>query len=689
MKRKTLLGMVALCIFYMVQPSLGMAQNDPDIVSLYDQRQRAEAEYEGKKAQLEEEKRRLEEEISVLQSEKNRLGNKITRTQAVRFALFTFPKLLKAGPLSGIFMVLSRLSYYLLIATLIAIYIFSMRRPEIFFNYLTPAALSSLSKKTPIKREAPKPKSVKKVVFTIVILIILLLLAPGAFADDSIDAKAKEADRILDMSELEKSIKRLEKKATNYIDIDVSVSDANLKPWPRVRIDSPEYYYSLAALQYESGQSKYEQSLGYLLSRFDSSRLRDDKYDPMLMSVLRFFVERGDEDKIGIATGKIIQILSTERMYGLLDYLIAHNYYDIAKRPLDRIIYNERDINKLMALVDSLSAKGRITWSRQMLKLVIERNSGSSAHSRQLARFAAAKNMQDLRDTALLNALKSEKNTEARLSLLKQTVDMGAIDVAIRAAEELFNVSERNRLPMGTPTFGTPRILLLPSENVSLTAYLALLHHENGNNKKAASTLRSGIIHGLDTMINTVDADRDMILQSLICLRYINATAGKDFDSPELRDLYQNLKVDYIKQAKATDSRIASSRQTRLRYLQDKIDQAPSKQSSLQQEIGTLQFQAFVEAAKTSSAAVKLLVRFIMSFAFIYLSIVFGWEATLSVSENKTTVFIARAFEVYGIMLLFTITGIPFGLVLIFVNQLILAHIRACMRTGQFPGDTA
>jgi len=645
-------------------------------------------ELEEKIQKIQQDIKRKNEEITTLHSHIDRVRTKMALLEGISAGIcsFFFP----VATISSFFSIKLfglGINYILLFifipVTAINLYIYLWRRERIFFK--------------------------KYFVVLTIFLIILLgtfvspLLAAQNDKRNEIGQTLDEVSQVLSQSDYQRFIAILEARVNHWITLPaLSSGDPLLHVFRRVSVDSPEYYFTLAALCTHEGQNG--KAVDAIMNIAQKKDLRSSKnHDQIIINSIKFLVENQQLKPAGTAVenlGPTIQDMKS--LLRLADYLNAHEMQPSSKKILDiaiikaksvdalvelsRYFYEKKDPNKASAaLLKALRASKNINDILLIAnEAILQKNDHVIKKVAEEVPFVTYRiseyfqlvdvflnngrkeNAAAIVDNMISKIKSSTSNYRSKLlAIIDETLRRNLLEQTIRAVNKLsmymgekaydFRINEHFSLKSAE---GLPNTSYL-----TLPVFYGLLNEELSFIDKAEDVYILATIASLKKILKSYGYNLPESLNEYYLLGRIWLRTDKEELLSHLDEVYTTLEIHLLKQLEKKNKALLKEKRKKLALLEDEY-------SALVQEKQTLRSTLSEERKKLIFTALHT-----VSLTFFVLAIIAGClikssQYSKGLSSQKTYGFLTKFIEVSGWIRIMSILAIPSGLAGVFIAQL-------------------
>lgn len=316
------------------------------------------------------------------------------------------------------------LLYIFLAITIINVFIFLYRKKEAFFAKY-------------------------KVVLILLLIVLISSIASPVFAEDvnkqeQIMNQLTAVEKVLTLSDHERFIDILEKREENPVSLpELQSGDPLFKVFPEVKIDTPEYWYTLAALYTHEGKNgKALNALKQLVhvARFSNSA----DHHEMIISGIRYLIQHNQQELINGTVESLTETNMDTSTFLALANLLQENGLNVSEEKiLGLAIEHAVSVEELFQLSKFLIKSGEIEKGSESIEKAIDKVS-SFEEILLIANFAISTN----KDTVSKKLIDKVLLTSVNLGELFQVVDLfqknGRKEEAVLLVSEMIGRSSLN-----------------------------------------------------------------------------------------------------------------------------------------------------------------------------------------------------------------------------------------------------
>ncbi len=497
----------------------------------------------------------------------------------------------------------------------------------ILFSYFLPGTLIILfllifykKRKFFIKRK------ISIIIFFIILFFLSVLPVLADQKEIPIERKLKTAMDICSLGDVDKAISLLESKIENIVEIHaVKMPEkyAYLKPILKVRIDSPEYYYTLGCLYLLKGKgANASQSFEHVYSPGLIWESNVQKQSEVLISIIQYFIEVGDFNRAGDALkGTLPMLTDVNELLKLYTYLERAGMGPSCQEVLKRTWLVAHSVQDKILLVTFLLDRKRMEEANKSLSQTIEyfKNDGKALY--EIAIFCINKKL--------------------------YSVAISSLERIIIYHPEAMN--KRISFPKFLPE-SIPRPIV--GKQISLLILLGIVCHLQNQEGKAEYAFINGISGDLQHVIRSSGEWLPDDPTPFFYLKWFWEVRGESNKLEMLNPFYEYLLKNYFKKFREENKKLRI------------------KQTNLENEIENLNAIISKLEKKIFIRKLGLLISTIVFLGMIIFSIIVAWNYSRKYRKFKTFVFMGKLLENTGWCICLTFVLFLLGVFFVLIGQL-------------------
>jgi len=559
-----------------------------------------------------------------------------------------------------------------------------------------------------------------RIALIVTMVVLISAIAAPLFAEENLTKREKIidqlefAEKVLSLTDHERFIAILEARVSDQIDLpELATGDPLLTVFRSVKVETPKYYFTIAALYMHEGKSG--NAVDAIEKIVDKGFLRSGRdQDLIAINSIKFLIKQKQTELAGKAVENLAgKIGNVSVLLQLADYLHSNGMQVSEEKMLGYAINKAGTVKELIELSTFLLEKGEndkgtdalqraLSKVKSVNDLILVTEAAIKAQkdniveeitqkTRRIATFQGRIQMVDVflasgrMEEAVSVFSEMTKEVKVRtpdkinklLFLIDAALKRDFIPQAVKATERLFlNLGKEKsefRIKAGSALESSKE--LPDPDKITLPQFYGLLNEELGYTDKAEDQYIASIDSSLKHILQSYGYKLPDTLNSFYLLGRVWVKENRGDMIGQLDRVYTIIEEQFIRQhALKNDRSLERSR--------DQLEKMKTKQEQLLSEIKSNQNRA-------RSVSRELTLRTISIFAtiaFIVLimvgCIIIAYQYAKKLAMHKTFGFITKFIEATGWVRVFSILGILSGLGSILVAQFF--HIQQGVHENTF-----
>lgn len=551
----------------------------------------------------------------------------------------------------------------------------------------------------------------KKLIYITATALFLLFVSPSLVhaneGNNELFDKITETEKIIKLSPLDREIRILESYNNKYglpVKITkIKTENPYLQPLEDVQTGEWTYYYTLAALYIEADQhGNAVDKLNVMFTKFGRSSTKL-QIDSALKSI-SYLLQKDQIDFASKALDRILPTINdTQSLLNLTDQLYQYHMDDSAKQSLDRAIKIARDEAALIQLSNYFINKGKNDEASDAINAAI-RKTRSKDKLFDLIKFAAQNKMENSLNQGIEKLPEMTKSLEdyfqvsdylleqQRVEQSSRTISMGLDSIpskfrnnaytdnylkaaklatergnyaqAIRAIEKLGPLLGSNAINFKVPlSFVSIKKETLPTnEAILLPSFYGSLQQESGFSDKAKPSYIQAVTQVLDQAQETFQLETGLNDFFYLWEFY---KEKNDYQTLEKLDfLYSFLEDQYLQRLKQDHQQRIKSLSTVIDTLKSNKINVPLKPVNPVNPVNNFELILSIIFHGLSALSTICLLLFMLDYCYKY-----AVQYCKNSIELKVFGFITKFIENIGWAYCFTLIGLFYGIIIIFISQ--------------------
>lgn len=493
-----------------------------------------------------------------------------------------------------------------------------------------------------VKRDFFKKRMIVVVVIFAVLFILSVLPVFAATKNEgysnppSIDQKLEKVGKLCTLGTIDKTIFLLENKQPSEIEIPVITMPkpyGYLKPQKKVKVESFGYHYTLGCLYLLKDQGgKAKEQFEWVYTHVPQSWYSPDKrYEYMLVSIVRYFIENGDPTSAGKALDSALPaIFSVKELLSLHDYLDKHGMSPSAQKCIERAQQAAKTTEDKMNLVNFLLEKGKTEDANNLLNSTIN----------------------------------STRNTDTLINAALFCIERKLYPTAISALNRIFIYSPQAiDKVISFPSMLPPSIPRPPTtQEITLPVLLGIVYQLHNELDSAEYVYKMAANVDLSQIEKTACTNITCNPNNIFYLKQLWQKEGEKEKLKKLDPIYLLVKKHFIQH-------YIEAVRTRNQQLAKTYNKLTSKKKEFKWEIYKSKLSIFLRE-------LRLLVLLIVLLGMVIYCSYDAWQYTHINDAFKSFAFLGKFNEDWGWCLCFTIISMPIGIFLIILGQGMLIFLK-------------
>lgn len=547
-----------------------------------------------------------------------------------------------------------------------------------------------------------------KIILIIALVIFISSISAPLFADElsrreEVIQQLGFAEQVLSLSDHERFLAILESGVVDKVDLpELEAGDPLLKVYRQVYLNTPQYYFTLAALYtYEQKTGKAVSAIGKLTSEKQIGSFADS--DIIIVNSIKFLIQQKHTQLASAAIENLgDNIINVSSLLDLAVYLQDHGMQVSADKILSDVIdrakttadlvslatffikQQENDkgteaLFKALAKVENIDdiisvAEAAITLNKDQViaKLVDNVQAVSRDYSSTMKvvdMFLEHGRQEDaiLVFSGMISAVKkrSQDYSNRLLFLTEAALERSLFEQAVNAISKLSMYLGARKYEMLVSIKGDLQSVqgIPDADKITLPLFYGLLNEELNFNSRAEDVYMQTVLASLAKILKSYGYDLPNSLNDYHLLGRIWVKENKGDLLSKLDKVYNILEEQFLKRQEGRYEEELSTQQQELKALEAQYEETREMVSA----------KSKVAAAKLR----KVMIHIISTVAIILFLIgvtvgcvIFSWRYSQKLDQHKTFGFVTRFVEVTGWVRIFSMLAAVSGLASILVAQL-------------------
>lgn len=514
----------------------------------------------------------------------------------------------------------------------------------------------------------------------------------------------QKVDRLIKMSPAERNIYILEHTPEEMVTLEkVDIKDPFLVPsGGSMEIKSPDYYYTLAALYRQLGKEEmvlkniraldelplkprwlkqyafvYLKVLEEYLDKnqlenaTDAARRLIDVYGAqkdvtMLIDLSTFLIERKMNTSAGEALKEACAVAhGSDQVISLAKYLLKNHRNSELAAIITQAIERTRKLRDVMPLLKFCIENGLTEETLLAINQAME-TSESVEDDLALARFLFEKGRKQACANVLAQARERTTSLPLLLEISKVAREQGFLSSAIKCIERAVLSEKRKALDYELPP---PHLLdasrSLPSQQpISLPTYLGILQQVEKKLEKADFFYKFALMKELEAIIRSYGYKITGNINEFYYLKQLWAETHSE-NLKFLLPIYAHLQENALEKERITEEK-------EIGVLSEQVQQLKKQRVELLETRDTAKSRLVEVSIAISLYSLRDLAIILTIIMILTGCVLKGIHAAKSAADFKFFAFFWKFLESIGWSACFSVVGIPFGIPLVVVSQLLI-----------------
>jgi len=549
-------------------------------------------------------------------------------------------------------------------------------------------------------------------IFLIVAVILLIgSIALPVFADDQTNREKvinslQSAEKMLLRSDHERFIAILEEKPYAQINVPpLQSGDPLFKVIPRVKIDTPEYWYTLAALYTHEG--KNGQAIDAVKKITGESRLSNtEEHRKIIVNSIKFLIQ---EQQIKLASDVVDSLSKNVRdiktlldlakflkekdmqvsasktlrhatnlannvkdLVKLSQFFISQNEVNKSNEALEKAIYIANSIDNLLLLGDNVIAANKYAITEKIMTKVDKVTNDYREKIKIVDMFLKHNRKEEA--TILFSrfikddASRTKSNVDKLLFLIDTALERNFLPQASAATAHLIMIlgglsnNQVKSLQMNLETKIKSAENIPNKDRILLSHFYGLINEEQGIYDTAEKVYIHSVIGSLSTILNSYGYKFPESLNDFFLLGRIWVKENRGDLIGKLDGVYGILEKQVISQQYIENQKQIDRFQKKVNELQEKDNELQNEVSGKKRNISKLSRKLIFQSISTVASTIFIIVAIIGC-------IIISYQYCINLSIGKSFGFTTKFIETSGWLQIMSIIGIISGFVFVIVGQ--------------------